>query len=162
MRKLLKAWEILKEEGLRAFLRKTTEAALNLLFEHRVNLLFQKDLKEEVTPYRAKVDVQFSFLIPDEVYLLNRSDLGYEGKSLTLAQDWLAQGVKCLVGRVKGQIVTYLWIGLKERTLAGNYQLPLGKGKAYIFKTFTTPAMRGLGLNPACLTTALQLSLIHI
>ncbi len=66
------------------------------------------------------------------------------------ARQWLARGDRCLVGRVEGRPATTLWVGTTIRELPGA-RCPIGRGRAYVYKTFTLPAFRGQGLNTAAL-----------
>lgn len=150
---LRKACDSLRKEGVRVFTHKATRKLLGLLFGYGTLLVFERDLRKKITHYPIKADIRISLLSPSELHLLN-DRLGYDETDLINAPSWLAQGDKCFVGYVRNKISTYVWVSLKERRLAGNYRLPLGKNKAFFFKGFTIPSMRGLGLIPAVLNAA--------
>ena len=150
-----KSFNILKKGGTKAFIYRAINKILLIFFEYNTYFIVEKDLKEKIIPYPAKVDIQFSLLLPSELNLFCDNELHYDEKDIIRSYTWLEKGDKCFVGYINDQIPTYLWVNLKERLLSRNYSLPIGKNKAFIFKGFTIPAMRGLGLAPSALTYAL-------
>lgn len=124
-------------------------------FEYKKGLVLERNLRQPVNKYAPKVNANFKFASIEELEKLNSIEYDFNDATYHQAKEWHLEGDSCLLGYVNGNIVTYLWINFKTRELPG-LKIKLGEKKAYFFKTFTIANMRGLGLNPACLTEALS------
>lgn len=148
-----RAWTRLREEGVAA----TGRATLRRLIEiNRVVLLACPTTPVGMPLQPVHRDVEFHWLTVEEFdRWLAVPALQFPASRARLARTWLARGDRCLTGLVDGQPVTYLWLSCVRRDLPG-VSVDIGRGKAYVYKTFTVAACRGRGLNRAALSVALQ------
>lgn len=104
---------------------------------------------------RPEEALAFDWAAADDLTRLIDPALDFRRDDLPKAKQRLLRGDRCIVGWIGDHPVTYAWITFSVRQLSVA-SLPIGSGKAFLYKTFTHPEHRGKGLNTATLSYVLK------
>jgi len=152
-----RAQAILQGEGPRGLLRRVSARVCEV--ERRDILSY--DLSDNGLPdvRGPRVPVSFRWAQSDDLDSLAGPEFELPDYVIRRARQWLLDGDRCLIGYVRRQPQTYLWLTTRLRRLPGSRDLRLGRGRAFVYKTFTHASMRGNGLNRGALLHALRFCL---
>lgn len=143
---LQKSADILKAEGLSAFLRKALKKTANTIFTTNTAIWFQKDLNDDTYPCKADIPIEISFSSQDRIVLWLRNNCD--------SFPWICCERETEVGQSEnhiypfalynGKIIGYFKIALR-RVYIRDYDMviQLPEGTAFIYDTFTLPEYRG-------------------
>ena len=115
--------------------------SLKIVIQYNSNILFEENLENtpipSITP-RIAVDFRIAG-IQDLPSFLDVT--GYPADQDRLARDKsrLERGDICFIGLHSGKIVNYSWATFSEAELPGNVSIPLGSGRAYLYRAYTVP-----------------------
>jgi hypothetical protein len=103
-----------------------------------------------VTP---AIPVEFRVNCPDTLELLARAgeELGMERGQAAQNKKRLRDGETCVSAWSNGQLAYYGWVQFRERQLARLTTVPIGPGRAFIYRAFTRERFRGHRIYPAAL-----------
>jgi ribosomal protein S18 acetylase RimI-like enzyme len=142
----VRAWRILREEGLRSGWFK----ALAMLGYRRFYIL-RRSLAEPIPDCPTMRPVTMEWLGPEQVHeYLALRPTEHAGDILRR----LGEGDRCLVARLDDRLVGAMW---GSGTRARSEWLPLATGEAYQFNAYTAPECRGMGIAPAMSVAWLRL-----
>lgn len=139
---LIRAWRVLREEGVRsAWFR-----SLAVLGYRRFYLL-RRPLSEPLSAFEPSLPVTIGWLAPDEAVAYR------EFREAACPDDTarrLRRGDRCLVARHDGRIVGTMWGSTTwARSEYLGRDLPMADGEAFQFDAYTAPEVRGRGIAPA-------------
>ena len=146
--KIADAWS---EGGLREILCR----AKRKVWQRREVVVLCCTLDKPRVEHQPGVETRFEWINETRIHELNLAELDFSRDALNTAKKRLRAGDKCLVGYVHDEPATYLWLTTTARHISSAC-FQLGKGKAFIYKTFTRREHRGRGLNRAALSSALE------
>ena len=137
-----RACEILRSEGARVLW-------FRLLGEtfYRRMILFERRLEQPATPGQPEVAVTISLLQPSEVgeYAAFRP-----GADVQETRSRLEKGHLCWVARQQGALVHAIWSATVSAWIRYlDCEIQLAPDEAYIYESYTVPALRRLNINTA-------------
>ena len=146
----VRAWRILREEGLRSGWFK----ALAMLGYRRFYIL-RRSLAEPIPDCPTMRPVTMEWLGPEQVHeYLALRPTEHAGDILRR----LGEGDRCLVARLDDRLVGAMWgSGTRARSEWLGRDLPLAAGEAFQFNAYTEPECRGMGIAPAMSVAWLRL-----
>jgi RimJ/RimL family protein N-acetyltransferase len=128
--------------------------------EAHVWLMFKKDLREPLTPFRARLPIETVQADPSDMDELARFTHPDDPERAAEAADGyrnrLRFGASCFLARIDGRIVAFDW--LRRRGAVGVAEVPmtLKDDEVYGTEAFTAEAWRGHGIHPALNYTMLR------
>ena len=148
-KKLKRAVEILREEGIKSFWFK-------LLSEigYRRVLWLKRSLEEPIPEIKSPLPVTVGLLKKTEVeeYMKFHSEL-----QPSCIVSWLDAGHQCFVARFNEQMISTTWATTHQ--ISSSYlarEIPLRPGEVYLLYSFTSPDFRGLSVSPIIKVAMMQ------
>ncbi len=132
-------------------------ALLRSVYSRRRQEVFDFDLSGQLPDFRAKVPVVFRHADAADVEAYTGDPDHEMGPSASrLHRRLIEERALPMVGRLDGRIVYHGWAATHRWRVAGSVVVPLGRGKAVMFRGFTVRALRSQGLHAAALSYELR------
>lgn len=118
-------------------------------------LVYQRDLGVGPIPLlHPRIQITFSTHWPAVEAALRANPSAYEmdTQDFDSLQRCAQEGDECFSAWAGNRLAFFGWIQFKYRRPVPMTQIPLGSGRAYIYRCFTAPEFRGLRIYPAALS----------
>lgn len=120
-------------------------------------LVYQRDLGIGPLPLlHPRIQIHFSTNWPDVEAALRANPDAYEmdWQEFNSLQRCVQEGEECFSAWAVNKLAFFGWVQFKYRQPVPMTQIPLGPGRAYIYRCYTAPEFRGLKIYPAALAFA--------
>jgi hypothetical protein len=132
---------------------RTLASGLSLLGDAHVWLMFKKDLRQPLQPFRPRVPCIIEQAFASDMFELAQVDNDDDEEQVAeLAAGYrsrFSMGAHCFVARVEGRIVAYDWLRLRAAVGAADVPMLLKDDEVYGSDAYTAEGWRGQGIHPA-------------